>query len=351
MVFHGFWKNLEKPVIGLSPMDGVTDAACRLIQAVTAKPDVMFTEFITTEGLFYRPAAILPELTFHEIERPVVAQIYGPNPDDFYRATLIVCALGFDGVDINMGCPSKAVVKRGCGAKLITLPEVALQIIRGVQRGIAHWCAGISLEEGGISEEIGKEIERMNFARTGERVLGQRRPIPFSVKTRIGYGEDVLNEWIPTLLSENPAVIALHGRTLKQMYAGNADWEAIGRAAEIIHKTGTLCFGNGDVRSREEALQRVRETNVDGVLIGRAAIGNPWIFSKTPQPVLSEDRIAKALEHAGAWESLRGNRFFRKWNRHLNAYLKGFEGASLFRQKAMEARSFPELREILTGGV
>lgn len=349
MVFHGFWKNLEKPVIGLSPMDGVTDAACRFIQAVTAKPDVMFTEFITTEGLFYRPEAILPELTFHEIERPVVAQIYGPNPDDFYRATLIVCALGFDGVDVNMGCPSKAVVKRGCGAKLITTPEIALKILQAVRRGIADWCVGISPEEGGISKEITEEIARMNFARTGGKMAARRGPIPFSVKTRIGYGEDVLNEWIPTLLSENPAVISLHGRTLKQMYAGNADWEAIGRAAEIMRPTGTLCLGNGDIRSREEALQRVLETNVDGVLIGRAAIGNPWIFSKTPPPVLPEGRIAKALEHAEVWERLRGNRFFRKWNRHLNAYLKGFEGASFFRQKAMEAQSFSELREILTG--
>lgn len=329
-------------------MDGVTDAACRYIQATTAKPDVMFTEFITTEGLFYRPEAILPEFEYQEMERPIVAQIYGPNPGDFYKAALVVCALEFDGVDINMGCPSKAVVKRGCGAKLITMPEMALQIIESVKRAIEDWSNGMTLEEGGIDPKISQEIDRMNQKRLGKSVTPKRQQIPYSVKTRIGYSAEILNQWLPTLLSTKPAVISLHGRTLKQMYEGRADWEAISRAAEIIHQTETLVLGNGDVKSLQEAHQRVFESKVDGVLIGRAAIGNPWVFSSRLEEIGRGERVAKAAAHAEYWDSIRGNRYFKKINRHLSAYLKGFDGASLLRQEAMKAVDFTQLCRILS---
>src|SRR5919106_6070355 len=114
-----FWQKINKPIIGLSPMDGVTDAAFRFITAKHGGPDVMFTEFVNIQAASFSPHTLLTDLTYAEIERPIVAQIYGRVPELFYRVAHIVCELGFDGLDVNMGCPSRKVAASGCGAALI----------------------------------------------------------------------------------------------------------------------------------------------------------------------------------------------------------------------------------------
>lgn len=348
--FLGFWETLKKPIIGMAPMDGVTDFACRSITAKHGRPSVMMTEFTTATGLFYAPEKILRDFEYSEIERPIVAQIYGNIPEDFYRATHVVCELGFDGVDINMGCPSKAVTQKLCGGRLITAPDLALEIIRATRRGIDDWASGQTLTDIKTPAKVIRVIEKMNAGRTFTR-----KKIPYSVKTRIGYEDVVIEKWVETLLTEKPAVITVHGRTLKQMYRGLASWEAIAAAVKVAQGSGTLILGNGDIHSLEEAHQKIEMSGVDGVLIGRGSIGNPWIFSgKMPT---QEDRFKIALEHASYYdngqENCPGNspeirkRDFKSIRKHLIGYLSHFSEAAALRHRALQALTFEELKQVL----
>lgn len=346
--FLGFWKKLKKPVIGLSPMDGVTDFACRYITALHGKPAVIFTEFTTVEGLFHAPENILRDFEYSEIERPIVAQIYGASPDDFYRASHVVCELGFDGIDINMGCPSKAVVKRNCGAKLITVPDLAVEIIRATKQGVADWSRGQTMEDLKLPAALIDTVYRMNKKRVGEERLGLKTPIPFSIKTRIGYDSVVIERWIETLLAEGPALISIHGRTLKQMYRGFADWEAIAKAKNIARQTPTLIFGNGDIDSLEKAYERIEASGVDGTLIGRSAIGNPWIFRNVVPD--REMKIKTALEHALYFRRHRSDNDWKSLKKHLIGYISAFPEASRLRCAMLATKNFEELVGSLTCG-
>ena len=145
-----FWHTLPQPIIGLAPMDGVTDAAFRHIVARHGKPDVQYTEFTDVEQIYRGTTSAWRQLHFSAIERPVVAQIYGANPERFYQAAHVICTLGFDGVDINMGCPAKNVATRGCGAALIKNPALAGEIIGAVQAGVHDWAAGQALDTIGL---------------------------------------------------------------------------------------------------------------------------------------------------------------------------------------------------------
>ena len=266
-----FWRSISGPIIGLSPMDGVTDASFRYITAKYGEPDVTFTEFVNIQAAFHAAHTLIKDLTYCEIERPVVAQIYGRSPDMFYRVSHIVCELGFDGLDVNMGCPAKKVAASGCGAALIREPELARTIIRAAKRGIKDWCAGQTLGDIQLEPELIEKIRVANWLRTKMDGPSERLPIPVSVKTRLGYDRIVVEDWMATLLEENPAAISLHGRTLQQGYKGNADWEAIGRAVEVGKGSETLILGNGDLQDMTQVQRRVRETQVEGVLLGRVA--------------------------------------------------------------------------------
>src|SRR5215813_13645832 len=292
-----FWTTLPTPIIGLSPMDGVTDAVFRRIVACQGKPDVSFTEFTHVHDVCRGPEFLLDSLIYHEAERPIVAQLYGKDPDLCYQAAHAVCELGFDGLDINMGCPSRSVASSGSGAGLIRTPEVAHSIMRAARQGIEDWAAGQTLEGAGVKPSRVAAISRMNEERQDTCLLARHR-IPLSVKTRLGYDVVVVDKWIEHLLMEQPAVISLHGRTLEQMYRGEADWHAIARAAEIVRGSGTLLFGNGDVHSYHDVVRRVRDTGVDGVLVGRATLGAPWFFRQKEEArlVLQQQRHEDGLE-------------------------------------------------------
>ncbi|MBI2982328.1 MAG: tRNA-dihydrouridine synthase [Deltaproteobacteria bacterium] len=346
--YLGFWERLSRPVIGLSPMDGVTDFACRYISALHGGPAVIFTEFTTAEGLFHAPQIILRDFEYNEIERPIVAQIYGSNPDDFYRAAHVVCELGFDGIDINMGCPSKTVVRKNCGAKLITVPDLAVEIIRATKQGVIDWSRGQTLGDLKIPAQLIRTICQMNMKRTGNPGAVTKTPIPFSIKTRIGYDTVVIESWIETLLAESPAAISIHGRTLKQMYRGAADWEAIAKAKEIARHATTLIFGNGDIQSLAQALERIQASGVDGTLIGRSAIGNPWIF-KNSAPT-REEKIKVALEHALYFRKTRPEARWESLKKHLVGYLRSFPDAVNFRRSIVTTKSFEEVVRLLRAG-
>jgi tRNA-dihydrouridine synthase len=358
-----FWQEITKPIIGVSPMDGITDASFRYITAKHGGPDVTLTEFVNIQSAFYSPHTLLKDFTYGDIERPVVAQIYGKTPELFYRVAHIVCEMGFDGLDINMGCPAKKVAATGCGAALIRAPHLAREIIRAVKRGIQDWYEGRTLEDAGLGDDIIEEIKLANRRRAGHETQRQRRIIPVSVKTRLGYDRNVIDEWLPTLLEESLATLSLHGRTLEQGYKGEADWDAIARAVDIAKGSGTLILGNGDVHGLRDAYRRVRETRVDGVLIGRGAQGDPWLFRAKDSvkqalrtnsalvidstPVCLAERFQVIMEHSEHFEKFCGLSRFMAMRKHLTWYCRNFRGAADMRAHMTRANSAKEVRQCL----
>ena len=355
-----FWAKIPKPIIGLSPMDGVTDASFRFITAKHGKPDVILTEFVNIQSALHSPQTLLKDLTYSEIERPIVAQIYGKTPELFYQVAHVVCELGFDGLDINMGCPARKVAATGCGAALIRTPMIAREIVRAAHRGIQDWHHGQTLEDLNLRADLIQGIHEINLARNGWKTPPQRRRIPVSVKTRLGYDRVIVEEWLGVLLEEQLAAISLHGRTLEQGYRGTADWEAIARAVETATPTDTLLIGNGDAQDLSDVYRRVQQTGVDGVLVGRGAQGDPWLFRfknrvkealcSGEEIVLPEssvslaERFAVIVEHSEHFERLCGRSRFMAMRKHLTWYCRNFRGAAEMRAKMTRANSADEVR-------
>lgn len=341
-----FWTALPKDFVGLSPMDGVTDHPCRYIQKKIGNPAVLYTEFTCVEGITHGATRLLKDFLYDETQHSIVAQIYGHTPEDFRTVALIVCQLGFDGVDINMGCPARNVTHSGSGAALIRTPKLAQEIIQAVKDGVTDWSNGKTVDDTQLNDEIKAEVNARSIL-LPEKVKMNRKKIPVSVKTRIGYEKPVVKEWMQTLLEMDLAAIALHGRTLNQRYAGFADWDQIGKASEIVKKTDTIMMGNGDVKTIAEAKEKMAKYGLDGILLGRTTWGNPWVFLEK-EPHL-EERFAVAIEHAKIYEQTFGHeeRYnFLPMRKHLAWYISNFPGASDLRQKAMLTNSSLEVETI-----
>ena len=369
MKHTSFWDTLEKPIIGLAPMDGVTDAPCRTMHGIHGRPDIVLTEFTNVEGLWRGSDRIFRDFLYTPAERPAIAQVFGNKPEYFYRAAHVVCELGFDGIDINMGCPAKNVANKGGGAALIRVPDLACEIVRATQQGVRDWYNGQTLEDLEMDPIRIQRIRQMNEDRVriwGDTPQTERRLIPVSVKTRLGYDSIIVTDWVKILLELEPAAITLHGRTLVQHYKGQADWDAIAQAAEIVRQTPTLILGNGDIQSLYDAGQRIQAANVHGVLIGRATYGNPWIFQQKaqlkallqqgirpteenlppPQPT-REERLHMALEHARVHARLKGEDHFVELRKQMGWYLGHFPGAKQIRNELVRINSLANVEEIV----
>lgn len=359
------WTSLPRPIVGLSAMDGVTDAAMREITAIHGKPDFMVTEFTSSDGLAYGVSKLLRDFYYTQRHHPIIAQIFGANPEKFYIAAIICCFLGFDGIDINMGCPADSVSKKGGGAYLIKTPKLAQEIIRSVQRGINDYVNGKELTDLGLPEEFIKLLKQriiLQSAQISNLNKNSRDTLPVSVKTRIGYDTTVTEEWVKNLLETSPAVITLHGRTLEQQYSGEANWDEIGKGVAIAKDSGTLIFGNGDLSTPEGIVDRVQTYGVDGVWIGRAAMGNPWLFSQyrsfveasTYEEISVGQRCQVAIEHAKLFEELNQTIFasdpypFLNMRKHLGWYVKGFPNASEVRAKLFQTNTADEVATLLS---
>ncbi len=336
--YKGFWSKLKKPIIGLSPMDGVTDAAYRYMTAKYSQPSVIMTEFVNVEGLSRGAVSMLQDFAYHKIERPIVAQIYGVELQSFYKISLIVCHLDFDGIDINMGCPASKVARRNSGAGLIRIPHHAKKIIRICQQAVHDWVNGITLEEAGIRPKVLTKLREIN---PDPR---QRKGIPVSVKTRTGISDIVAEEWSKHLLETEPATLSMHGRTLKQMYTGDANWEVLSKVSKIVAPTDTLFLGNGDIKTLSEANDRIRQSGADGALVGRATFGNPWFF-KGYEPNINE-RFDVAIEHAQLYEKIIMKYGFFAMRKHLGWYCRGFDGARELRKNLMQTHSSDEVKTL-----
>ncbi len=315
-----FWKSLNKPIIVLAPMADVTDPAFRRVIAKYGKPDVMWTEFVSADGLFLGGFEhLIKDLAFTDEERPIVAQFFTSKPEMMQRAAELAVKLGFDGIDINMGCPDKSIEKQGAGAAQIKDPKLAQEIILAAKRGAGD--------------------------------------LPVSVKTRIGYNKNELETWLPALLETNPAVITIHARTRKEMSLVPARWEHVKRAVEIrdgfVDSTGkkseTLIFGNGDVIDLEDANKKAEETGCDGVMMGRAIFGNPWCFNKDMrrEDISIPERLRALAEHTKLFEELLPHKSFAIMKKHYKAYINGWDGAKELRMKLMETNTAGEVEQII----
>lgn len=299
-------------------MDGVTDTPFRYITDIVGKPDIIYTEFVSVKGLVLGKPAIQRMLLHHKTKTTTIAQFFGIEPEYFYEASLMAIEKGFDGVDINMGCPDKSVFARGGGAGLILQPKLAKEIILSVKKAVKE----------------GKEKFKI------------KKNITVSVKTRTGYKVPQTKEWIGNLLEAEPDIICIHGRTFAQKYSGIADWNQIGIAVEIAKNTKTKIFGNGDIKSRTQALDRIKEFNLAGVLIGRGALGNPWVF--TGETPTTEERFRVLLEHCKKFMEFFPTANLSIMRKHLGWYAKDFPHASEVRNELMQVNNIDDVKKILS---
>lgn len=326
-------------------MDGYTDEPFRLVQAEISKPDVTFTEFVSAEGLSRGGVGLYDALFYSSIERPIIGQIFGKDPDSFYKSAIILCHLGFDGVDINMGCPAKTVTQNGSGAALIGKPELASEIIKAVRSGIDDWFnKKVTINDLKLNQKTHAVIAR-NLKYSNYQSPATSRQLPtLSVKTRVGITEPVIDTWIPHLLSHKLDFLTLHGRTLKQGYSGLADWSLISKSASLAHQTSTKLWGNGDVSSRSQAITKGKECGVDGILIGRSALGNPWVFSDKEGSF--QDKFHAMARHAYHFNQVFPNRLFDSLRKHFLLYASGHPHAKQLRSKLVSLSSLDQLYAI-----
>ena len=299
---RGLWESVPRPCFALAPMADVTDVAFRAMFARHGPPDVFWTEFVSADGLLSPGRdALKADLLFDDDQRPIVAQLFTADPDRMHAAGLLVRDMGFDGIDINMGCPDRSVEKQGCGADLIRHPARADAVIRAAQR-------------------VG---------------------LPVSVKTRLGYREEEVDTWLAALLRTGLAALTVHLRTRNELSNVPARWDCMRRIVSLRDRLApsTPVIGNGDVRSLREARERARMTGCDGVMIGRGVFGNPWFFNRSVGVRTPADRIAALIEHTALFAERLPMKHFAIMRKHYKAYLSGFPGAREMRLDLMEQTS------------
>ena len=307
-----FWSQFEKGFTCLAPMEGVTDIAFRQVIARAARPDIFFTEFTNVNSYSSekgRPNA-LERLRFEPSEQPIVAQIWGKNPEMFKETVEAVKNLGFQAVDINMGCPERHVVATGGGSGLIRTPELAKEILKAA-----------------------KEVEG----------------ITASVKTRLGYTKtDEWKAWLTNLLEEHPAALTVHLRTKKEMSKVDAHYELIPEIVELRNQLSpdTKLIINGDIKSAAEA-QKFVEQGVDGIMIGRGVFQNPFCFEKTPKEHTREELLDLMNYHLDLYEEYE-LRPYDPLKHFYKIYVNNFPGASDLRAELMQTKTIAEARKVIS---
>lgn len=313
---NNFWEKFKKPVLILAPMEDVTDTVFRRIVASCGKPDVFFTEFTSTDAMCSPGLKrVADRLKFDKSERPIVAQIWGSSPDKFREAAKIVAEMGFDGIDINMGCPVKDVTKTGACSALIKNPDLAKKIIDATREGAPN--------------------------------------LPISVKTRIGFSVIETEKWVTTLLEQDLSALTLHLRTAREMSKVPAHWDEIAKAIKIRNKmkVKTLIIGNGDVKSRKEALNLIKKYKIDGIMIGRGIFEDMWIFNKkiNLKEITSGERFELLKKHITLFDKTwKKTKNFNIMKKFFKAYVNGFNGASDVRVKLMNTSTPKEALEIIS---
>jgi tRNA-dihydrouridine synthase B len=304
-----FWVR-DIPVFGdaiLAPMDGYSDwpfrSTCRSLGSAMS-----YSEFVKVEDVLQRPRHIRAKLYYEQAERPVVFQIYGDDPDQILRAALIVQELGPDIIDINMGCPAKSVAARGAGVGMMRTP--------------------------------------LKIARTFRKLVAALK-VPVTGKIRLGWDDMRTYKLVARIVEENGgSLIAIHGRTKEQSYGGQADWDAI---AEVKAAVKIPVVGNGDVKTVLDIQRLKSHTGCEAVMIGRAAIANPWIFSSLDREqvppeyvrLIVRQHLERNIKFYGPED---GQRLFRK---HAVQYLLMRQLSRDDRKKILQARPPAEFMALL----
>lgn len=309
---------LPSPFFVLAPMDDVTDTVFRQVVVDCARPDLFFTEFVNVDGL-QSPgrSKLLKKLQKTAKEGSVIAQIWGKEPENYRKTANELVDMGFAGIDINMGCPVKAVVSNGCCSALINNRELAVAIIKATQEGAAG-------------------------------------RVPVSVKTRLGFGV-VDYTWHELLLQQNLSMLTIHGRTARQLSEAPADWAAIAKVHELRDAAApqTLLVGNGDVESRAEGEALAKQYKLDGIMVGRGIFHDPFVFAKESpwSTYTKQQRIDLYTKHVTLFAETWGvghERRIATLNKFCKVYINGFDGAKELREQLMSAESADELLQMLS---
>lgn len=301
----------------MAPMEDVTDTVFRQLLIDCGRPSVMFTEFTNADGICSPKGFkhVVQRLEYTPQERPLVAQIWGNNPETFYEAARKIEAMGFDGVDINMGCPERGVVKKGAGGGCISHPEIAAKIIQAVKDGAPN--------------------------------------LPVSVKTRIGLREIQTEQWTGFLLDQNIAALTVHLRTVREMSNPPAHWDEIAKVVKLRNnkKIDTIIFGNGDITSLREAREKVKKYKIDGVMVATGIFQNPWMFNEKIDPLKVPilDRLNLLKKHVEIWDKTWADtKNFQALKKYFKIYVQGFDGASDYRVELMKANNPQETYSTLS---
>lgn len=320
-----FWESLHKPFFALAPMEDVTDTVFREIVAGLADSaylHVLYTEFTSVDGMNHPVGKIRvgERLLVNESERKLlkqknirlVAQIWGKKPELFYKiAREITLEHDFDGLDINMGCPARNIIKNGGCSALIDQPNLAKEIIQATKEA-TH--------------------------------------LPVSIKTRTGIRNHDTENWLATLMETQPAAVILHGRMQKQQSEGLANWEEIAKGVQVRNQLSpeTKFLGNGDVISVEQGIEYAEKYGLDGIMIGRGIFQNPWLFNLNPYSPTKMEKLSQLLLHTQLFEKTwAGKKNINLLKRFYKIYTNDFSGAARLRALLMEANSYPEVYAII----
>ncbi|KKE77924.1 tRNA-dihydrouridine synthase [Bacilli bacterium] len=309
-----FWRDLPRPFFILAPMEDVTDVVFRHVVSEAARPDVFFTEFTNTES-YCHPEGIYSvrgRLTFTEDEQPIVAHIWGDKPEHFRQMSIGMAEMGYQGVDINMGCPVPNVATKGKGSGLIRRPEVAAELIQAAKAG----------------------------------------GLPVSVKTRLGYTNiEEWRDWLTHVFEQDIANLSIHLRTRKEMSKVDAHWELISEIKKLRDEVApdTLLTINGDIPDRQTGLKLVQKFGVDGVMIGRGIFKNPFAFEKEPREHSSQELLDLLRLHLDLFDkySKLEPRSFKPLRRFFKIYVRGIRGAGELRNQLMSTETTDEVRALL----
>lgn len=308
------WQELSKPFLILAPMEGVTDIMFRQVVAKAGRPDLFFTEFTNVSSYASEKgrANALERLEIAPTDSPIIAQIWGKNPEHFAECAAALENLGFSGIDLNFGCPDKNVNKTGGGAAMIKTPELAVECFRNAKKSTN---------------------------------------LPVSVKTRLGWDKvEEYRDWLPTILNEHPAALTVHLRTKKEMSKVTAHYELIPEIIKLRDEISpeTKLIINGDIKNREEALKlHEKYPGVDGFMIGRGVFQNPYCFTNH---IGTREELMMLLNlHLDLYEKYSKKHYipYEPLKHFYKIYINNFPGASELRAKLMETHSVEEAREVL----
>lgn len=294
-------------------MEAVTDVVFRHVIKKAARPSLYFTEFTNATGWMHAgDRAIGGRLVRTDDENPIIAQLWGSDPVAMEKLSIRCKELGYDGIDINMGCPDASAIKGGGGAQMIRTPEVAAEMIAAAKKS----------------------------------------GLPVSVKTRLGYSSvDEWRDWLRFLLEQDVVALTIHLRTKKEMSKVDAHWELMSEIKTLRDEVApqTLLIGNGDVRDRTHGLELIEQTGIDGVMIGRGIFHNPFAFEEAPRAHSREELLDLLRLQLSLYEQYREltGRPFDTLKRFFKIYIRDFDGASQLRDTLMHTHSVDEVRTVI----